>query len=103
MQLNELGQIAHKYWMEIPKHFPFVELGNFVVMPNHTHGILVIKHDQFTLVDTLQCNVSTATPTKPKNKQMAIISPKPGSVSTIIRSYKSAVTKQARLINANFS
>lgn len=103
MQLNEFGQIAHKYWMEIPKHFPFVELGNFVVMPNHTHGILVIKHDQFILVDTLQCNISTATPSKPKNKQMAIISPKPGSVSTIIRSYKSAVTKQARLINANFS
>ncbi|EPR66285.1 transposase [Cyclobacterium qasimii] len=102
MQLNELGQIAQKYWMEIPNHFPFVELGNFVVMPNHTHGILVIKRDQYTPVDTLQCNVSTA-PTRPINEQMSKISPKPGSISTIIRSYKSAVTKQARLINANFT
>lgn len=42
MQLNAFGEIAHKYWMEIPDHFPFVELANFVIMPNHTHGILII-------------------------------------------------------------
>ena len=45
MQLNELGQLAEKYWMEIPNHFPFIELGNFVVMPNHIHGILIIDND----------------------------------------------------------
>ena len=44
MQLNEIGLLAQKYWMEIPKQFPYVELGNFVVMPNHTHGILIINH-----------------------------------------------------------
>jgi len=42
MQLNELGKNAFQFWMEIPNHFPFIELGNFVVMPNHTHGILII-------------------------------------------------------------
>ena len=44
MQLNDLGQLAENYWMEIPSHFPFIELGNFVVMPNHTHGILMIDN-----------------------------------------------------------
>ena len=44
MQLNEMGLLAEKYWMEIPKQFPYIELGNFVVMPNHTHGILIINH-----------------------------------------------------------
>jgi REP element-mobilizing transposase RayT len=39
---SEMGTLAEKYWMEIPHHFPFVELGNFVVMPNHVHGILII-------------------------------------------------------------
>jgi REP element-mobilizing transposase RayT len=34
---------------------------------------------------------------------MSEISPKPGSVSTIIRSYKSAVTRHARKINPNFA
>ena len=43
MQLNELGQTAKKYWLEIPSYFPFIELGEFVVMPNHTHGILIIN------------------------------------------------------------
>lgn len=43
MQLNELGQIAEKYWMEIPTQYPYIELGNFVIMPNHMHGILIIN------------------------------------------------------------
>nr|WP_314838652.1 transposase [uncultured Flavobacterium sp.] len=43
MQLNELGKIAHDIWEEIPNKFPFVELGNFVIMPNHMHGILIIN------------------------------------------------------------
>ena len=43
MRLNELGKIAHEIWQEIPNKFPFVELGNFVVMPNHMHGILIIN------------------------------------------------------------
>ena len=42
MILNDIGKLAEKYWIEIPSHFPFIELGNFVVMPNHTHGILII-------------------------------------------------------------
>ncbi|MBK6445950.1 MAG: hypothetical protein IPF81_11885 [Bacteroidetes bacterium] len=43
MQLTEIGKLAEQFWMEIPIHFPFVQLGEFVVMPNHTHGILIIK------------------------------------------------------------
>ena len=43
MQLNELGKIAHEIWQEIPNKFPFVELGNFVIMPNHMHGILIVN------------------------------------------------------------
>lgn len=44
MQLFELGKLAQQFWIEIPIHFPFVELGNFVVMPNHIHGILIINN-----------------------------------------------------------
>ena len=42
MQLSEIGKIVYHYWNEIPNHFPFVELGEFVVMPNHIHGIITI-------------------------------------------------------------
>ena len=44
MQLSKIGKLAEQFWHEIPNHFPMVELGNFVVMPNHVHGILIINH-----------------------------------------------------------
>lgn len=42
MTLSTVGAIVQGFWYEIPKHFPFVWLGEFVVMPNHIHGILVL-------------------------------------------------------------
>ena len=42
IELSKMGEIAEKCWMEIPKHFPNVRLDEFVIMPNHVHGILVI-------------------------------------------------------------
>lgn len=161
MQFSEIGKIAHKYWHEIPNHFPFVELDAFIAMPNHIHGIIIInkKMDDdcngkmpkmgistidhpnvhtpnlgmhgINIIDNhagdpslkyggtnnacctddecctddacctdVACNVSSNTTNK--NEKMAAISPKYGSLSTIIRSYKSAVTKNARKIHADF-
>jgi REP element-mobilizing transposase RayT len=42
MHLSEQGKKAYQCWLEIPEHFSFVSLDEFVVMPNHTHGIIVI-------------------------------------------------------------
>jgi putative transposase len=42
MRLNRCGTIVQKWWDTIPDHFPNVETGAFVVMPNHVHGIIVI-------------------------------------------------------------
>lgn len=42
MIVSEIGFFAKKYWHEIPEHFPFVNLDEFVVMPNHVHGIIII-------------------------------------------------------------
>ena len=43
MQLSPIGQIACKCWKEIPNHFPHFYLDEFVVMPNHVHGIVMIE------------------------------------------------------------
>jgi len=106
MHLNELGKYAWECWYEIPDHFPFVELMNFVVMPNHIHGLLYL-HNKLSaphiIVETLHATSLPPQPPQPppkqKNEQMAIISPKQGSLSTVIRSYKSAVTKYANYNN----
>ena len=42
MELNDAGKIAEQYWLDIPKHFPNVVLHEYVVMPNHVHGIIEI-------------------------------------------------------------
>ena len=42
MYINEYGEIVQKWWDEIPTHFPNTELGAFVIMPNHIHGIIFI-------------------------------------------------------------
>ncbi|MBJ2175735.1 transposase [Aureibaculum sp. A20] len=119
MNLSEIGKLANDYWIEIPKHFPFIELGAYVIMPNHMHGIITINnmdtlHSQKPIT-TIQPNVidflkqgKASISNNPeiegidKSSKMSNISPKQGSISTIIRSYKSIVTKSARKINSSF-
>ena len=43
MILNEAGLMAERHWHDIPTHFPHIELDEFVIMPNHVHGIIVIN------------------------------------------------------------
>ena len=47
MILSELGIIAEKFWREIPGHFPNIKLDEFIIMPDHIHGILIINGDYF--------------------------------------------------------
>ncbi len=42
MRLNEAGHMTEKWWLELEKKFPLIETDEFVVMPNHFHGIIVI-------------------------------------------------------------
>jgi REP element-mobilizing transposase RayT len=42
MRVNGAGRIAVKCWEEMPKHFRVIQLDEFVVMPDHLHGIVVI-------------------------------------------------------------
>jgi len=44
--LSLIGDKAKEFWQEIPMHFENVQLDVFVVMPNHIHGIIIIKDDK---------------------------------------------------------
>lgn len=111
--LSDIGQIVLDNWFKIPQFSPHIVLDEFVVMPNHIHGILAIIHPVPSLpvplqVASLQCNDATGTnnptgandPTgnnHTKNQFMASISPKSGSISRVLNSYKGACTKEIRL------
>jgi putative transposase len=77
MVLNSLGKIAEIKWLAIPRRFKSIQLDVYAIMPNHLHLLLWIKPD-------LQ-------PTG--NSMETFAHPVPGSVATIIRAYKSAVTQ----------
>jgi putative transposase len=42
IRLSPIGEIAKKCWEEIHEYFPKVELDEYVIMPNHVHGIIII-------------------------------------------------------------
>lgn len=42
IQLNDPGRMLWQQWLALPQRFPYVELDEFVVMPNHVHGIILI-------------------------------------------------------------
>ena len=83
MHMSEYGKAAAERWQDIPTHFPDVSLGVFVIMPNHMHGIVTIQSR-----DTA-CRV-------PIVERFG--RPITGSIPTIMRSYKSAVTKRVNEI-----
>jgi len=90
MCLNAIGEIIQECWCKIPEHNPNVILDEFIVMPNHLHAILFINEQ----------NVGgrRASPEKVTELRARHASPlrksKRGTLSTIIGSYKSAVTKR---------
>lgn len=45
MNLNRQGHIVHDAWFDLKNHYRHVELGEFVIMPNHVHGIIILVDD----------------------------------------------------------
>lgn len=162
MHLSEIGKLVQQFWLEIPQHFPHIKLDEFVVMPDHFHGILIsngcktnknrdtngsdrrIDHfpyngqydktvngqydktvngqydntvngrnnNKINIVknefdNDLNNNIENQNNIPPDSyvfsKQFfSNISPKSGSISVVIRSFKSVVSKHARYIKSEF-
>jgi len=58
MIYNKYGRLAEQIWKQIPDHYDNVSLDEYVVMPNHIHGIIVIEEHDMN-VGTEYCSVST--------------------------------------------
>lgn len=43
MKLNTRGNIILREWQRLPSRFPKIELDEYVIMPNHLHGIIIIR------------------------------------------------------------
>lgn len=43
VRLSPAGEMVLRVWEAVPNHYPGVDVDAFVVMPNHVHGIIVLK------------------------------------------------------------
>jgi REP element-mobilizing transposase RayT len=77
VDLFRIGKIVKRCWEEIPGHFKNVTLDEFVMMPNHLHGIVVV-------------GATHASPLRNSPQP----GPKPRSLGSIVGSFKSAVTRR---------
>jgi len=124
MQLNEIGKIAETEWRKTFEMRPDMNLlmGEFVIMPNHFHSIIIIGENQYNSgrgpnADEMHCDnenaldfgprstdamhcVSANTPGDiPKNQ----FGPQSKNLASIIRGFKSGVTTRVRPINSKFA
>ena len=84
MKLSPIGEIIQREWFKTAERRPYVELreDEFVVMPNHVHGIIRIIDEA----------VGARRRRAPTNNIERFGEPAVGSIPTIVRAFKSAVT-----------
>jgi putative transposase len=93
---TEIGKFAEICWYEIPNHFPFVQLGAFVVMPNHIHGIIAINKPETDR--SFLSGIYSPTQLPANNK----FGPQSQNLASIVRGFKIGVTKMAKQIRPDF-
>ncbi len=79
MVLNEAGRIAEEEWEKCAGLRKGIELDEFVIMPNHMHGIVWLP------------GLETASSPKPQFGKPVV-----GALGTLVGAYKAAVTREIR-------
>jgi len=100
MQLSPVGKAARAFWAEIPDHHPNVELDEYVIMPNHMHGIVVIKEPAVETPPTANVETPPTVETRyiaslQRPDSASAAKSRGRSLSVIIGTYKAAVTRWA--------
>ncbi len=104
MKLSKIGIIANVLWFEIKNHAKNINLGKMVLMPNHIHGILIlndVNDDASASVETghaLSLQQTSQTIGQQRFQNIG-----KNSISSIVGSYKSAVTKHSHRLGFDFA
>lgn len=91
MKLSETGNIAANNWESIPRHFPNILLDEYVIMPNHIHGIICITEE---FRNNLQLERTDSIPEKKIHRNKMIL-------SRIIQQFKASVTRDVNKLILN--
>ena len=112
--LTEIGNIAERCWLDIPQQFINVELDEFIIMPNHIHGIIAIlnrKEDGCNVkceeADNQESNIIDIDYRKSIHRTVPMIKNNPmynhNSLSAIVRWYKGRTTFEINRLNKSIS
>jgi len=88
MRLTALGKMIQTEWLRLSQRFHGIQMDEFVIMPNHFHGIIQITKDRYP-------------PSKDGENTEAFGRPVKASIPTMVRSFKAAVTLRARRMTGN--
>ena len=89
MQLSHIGVLAYVFWNEIKNHAENIILGEFVVMPNHIHGILILEKSDDDNGRDKACLVSTGLGTEQSVGQQRFQNQGKNTISSLVGGYKS--------------
>ena len=85
--LSEIGKIVKNEWLKIELIRNYVNLDNYIIMPNHLHGIVIIEDQSNARVET-HGHASLQS----KNQNQFVLQ----NLSNIIRGFKSSATRKIR-------
>ena len=92
---NPIGNLVLDCWRQIPDHHDGVVLDEAMLMPNHFHGVLWQKQDpEEAAAAAITLDPSQQAHHDPVERHFS--QPQAGTLSTIIGSFKAAVTREAR-------
>lgn len=91
MELSEAGRIAEEEWKSLRERYENWIFHDFVVMPNHFHGIVEIQEKEGVIN-----NARTGIKKRNNENYYSLISPKGNSISVLVRNYKANVTRKIR-------
>jgi REP element-mobilizing transposase RayT len=108
--LSEVGKIVLAEWLKTQTLRPNVILDDFIIMPNHIHGIIVIQNDQNVETPFIKNVLDADDFGHPQGRdtvhrvsterKFGGLSPK--SLSSIINTFKGAVSRNCHTKNLNF-
>ena len=86
MRLNEAGKMVQTVWNEIPSHYCSFSVDEFIIMPNHIHGIIsIVGAGPFACPDSMQPST---------NGQPQGVAPTMLSLSDGVHRFKTMTTKR---------
>jgi REP element-mobilizing transposase RayT len=94
MILNEAGEMVKRVWRDLPMKYSGIEIDEYIVMPNHIHGIIIVGQTPRVCPD-----INAVCPDiMDIDGQLQGVAPtKKLSLGDVVQRFKSFVTSQYRL------